>query len=92
LASKGTSNIKYYDIGVSGSSLNFLSEYTGGAAQGALGLLPKRMCNVNTCEVAKFLKVTGTIGDLFSKTLAATSVDTISFQVPRKVRGFLVGF
>lgn len=57
LASKGDSSIRYFEVS-GGNQLNMLKEFSTGIAQGAVAMLPKILCNVNTCEIAKFLKVT----------------------------------
>jgi coronin-1B/1C/6 len=72
LAGKGDGNIRYYELVDEDPYLYFLSEYKSSTPQRGMGAIPKLGVDVSTCEIAKLLK------------LGATSVEPISFQVPRK--------
>ncbi len=62
-----------YEIITSEGRVNILGEFTSNNPQSSLAMLPKRNCNVGNCEFAKFLK------------LSNTTIETLSFYVPRKV-------
>jgi hypothetical protein len=72
LAGKGDGNIRYYELVDEDPFLYFLSEFKSATPQRGMGAVPKLGVDVSTCEIAKLLK------------LGATSVEPISFQVPRK--------
>jgi len=72
LAGKGDGNIRYYEVVDEDPFLYFLSEFKSATPQRGMGVVPKRGVDVSTCEISKLLK------------LGATSVEPISFQVPRK--------
>ena len=72
LAGKGDGNIRYYEIVDDSKQIYFLSEYKSAKPQRGMNFLPKRACDVSKCEVARALKVD------------PTSVEPISFTVPRK--------
>lgn len=77
--------MKVYEL-TEGNQLKQLAEYGGTTAivlrkiglfsfpQGGVALLPKRICNIRNCEIARMLKVTSN-----------NTVDTIQWLVPRKV-------
>jgi len=72
LAGKGDGNIRYYEVVDNEPYIYPLSEYSSSSPQRGMGLLPKRACNVSTCEVARFFKI------------HRDMVEPISFCVPRK--------
>lgn len=73
VAGKGDGNIRYYELTDDDKYIYFLSEFKSGDPQKGMTLCPKRMVDVQHCEVAKFLKVT-------SKNM----VVPIHMTVPRK--------
>jgi len=72
LAGKGDGNIRYYEITEEKDYIYFLSEFKSNVPQVGMGWMPKRGCDVSTCEIARLYKAIGTM------------VEPISFQVPRK--------
>lgn len=72
LAGKGDGNIRYYEITDEKDYIYFLSEYKSNTPQVGLGCMPKRGCDVSSCEIMRFYKAMNSI------------VEPISFQVPRK--------
>lgn len=72
LAGKGDGNIRYYEVVDEEPYIYFLSEFMNSSPQRGMGLLPKRACNVATCEVARLFKI------------HRDMVEPISFSVPRK--------
>ncbi|KAJ2402649.1 Coronin-like protein crn1 [Coemansia sp. RSA 2559] len=75
VAGKGDGNIRYYEY--ADDQLYFLSEYTSSDPQRGLGIMPRRGMDVRKCEVMRFYKVSGN-----------TTVEPISFRVPRKAESF----
>eukprot|EP01097_Dermamoeba_algensis_P006258 TRINITY_DN3919_c0_g2_i1.p1 TRINITY_DN3919_c0_g2~~TRINITY_DN3919_c0_g2_i1.p1 ORF type:complete len:891 (-),score=211.28 TRINITY_DN3919_c0_g2_i1:215-2857(-) len=71
LAGKGTA-IKFYEQNNSDPYLHLLTRFGLNATYSAVCRLPKRLCDVEACEVDRFLALT------------ANTVETISFHVPRK--------
>jgi hypothetical protein len=74
-AGKGDTNIKFYEISDYFPFINNLSEYKSSQSQAGLAMIPQRLNDVDKCEVANFMKLSG------------TEISTISFQVPRKNSG-----
>lgn len=72
LAGKGDSSITYFEVTSDAPGVHLLSEYKSNTPQNGLALLPKTACNVNKCELARFLKLSG------------TRVEPIRFEVPRQ--------
>lgn len=72
LAGKGDGNIRYFEITDEKDYIYFLSEFKSNVPQVGMGWMPKRGCDVSTCEIARLYKAVGTM------------VEPISFQVPRK--------
>ena len=72
LAGKGDGNIRYYEIVDTEPYIYYLSEYMSSSPQRGMGMLPKRACNVSTCEIARFYKI------------HRDMVEPITFTVPRK--------
>jgi len=73
LAGKGDGNIRFYEIDDTAPFIHHLNEYKAKEPQAGLALLPKKMCKVESCEVANFLKIT-----------PQGVVIPIRFEVPRK--------
>lgn len=74
LAGKGDGNIRYYEVTADDKPLYALSEYKSSVPQRGVAMLPKRACDLSTCEVARIYKISGD----------GKNVEPISFQVPRK--------
>lgn len=74
LCGKGEGTIRYYEIVDEHPYIYYLNQFISGQPQKALGWMPKRALNVNTCEIFRFYKLHGT-GNI---------VEPISFNVPRK--------
>lgn len=72
LAGKGDGNIRYYEIVDEAPYIYFLSEYKSATPQRGACAVPKTALDVGQCEIVRLLKLTG------------TSVEPISFLVPRK--------
>ncbi|EJC99685.1 DUF1900-domain-containing protein [Fomitiporia mediterranea MF3/22] len=74
VAGKGDGNIRYYEY--EHEALHPLSEYQSNQPQRGMCFLPRRALNVSECEIARAYKLSG------------TSVEPISFIVPRKSDSF----
>eukprot|EP01095_Lingulamoeba_sp_RSL-Kostka_P006313 TRINITY_DN197_c0_g2_i3.p2 TRINITY_DN197_c0_g2~~TRINITY_DN197_c0_g2_i3.p2 ORF type:complete len:451 (-),score=191.45 TRINITY_DN197_c0_g2_i3:2661-4013(-) len=72
LAGKGDGNVRYYEMVNDAPYIHFVSEYKSSTPQLGMNFVPKTICNVSECEVAKALKVSNNM------------VEPISFTVPRK--------
>jgi len=77
LAGKGDGNIRYYEIEPekpdgAKPEVHFISQYASNEPTAAVGMMPKRGCDVNTNEIAKLFRVVG------------TKLEPLSFKVPRK--------
>jgi len=72
LAGKGDGNIRYYEVVDEAPYVHFLSEFKSASPQRGMGWTPKTGLDFSTCEIARLLKV------------STTSIDPISFTVPRK--------
>lgn len=76
LAGKGDGNIRYYEI-TSGDAFCYpLSEYRSNVSAKGMAMVSKRGLNFKENETARLLKLT------------STSVEPLSFRVPRKAKGF----
>ncbi|CAL4059815.1 unnamed protein product, partial [Meganyctiphanes norvegica] len=75
VAGKGDGNIRYYEITPSPPYCHFLSQYMSSEPQRGLGIMPKRGCKVNLCEIFRFYKLHA------SKAIC----EPINMIVPRKV-------
>eukprot|EP01117_Protostelium_nocturnum_P002563 TRINITY_DN1329_c0_g1_i4.p1 TRINITY_DN1329_c0_g1~~TRINITY_DN1329_c0_g1_i4.p1 ORF type:complete len:956 (-),score=442.62 TRINITY_DN1329_c0_g1_i4:269-3136(-) len=71
LSGKGDGNVKMYEINNEAPFVHFLTEYRSALPTLGLAPLPKKMCNVKTCEVASYLKLSG------------ETVEQLHFNVPR---------
>lgn len=74
VAGKGDGNIRYYEITTSPPYCHFLNQYMSSEPQRGLGVMPKRGCKVNICEIFRFYKLHA------SKAIC----EPISMIVPRK--------
>jgi len=75
LAGKGDGNIRYYEVepeAPANAMVHFLSQYGSNEPTSGCGYMPKRGCDVNTNEIVRLYKVTGTF------------IQPLSFRVPRK--------
>lgn len=72
LSGKGDGNVRYYELCDDGTKLYYLTQYTSSAPARGMCAVPKLACKVAKCEIARLLKLT------------PTSMEPISFQVPRK--------
>ncbi|KAI7830828.1 hypothetical protein BX661DRAFT_142047, partial [Kickxella alabastrina] len=72
---KGDGNIRYYEF--ADDTLYELATYSSTEPQRGLGVMPKRGVDVVRCEVMRFFKVVGN-----------STVEPISFKVPRKAESF----
>lgn len=72
LAGKGDSSISYFEVTSDAPGVHALSEYKSNTPQNGLSLLPKTVGNIKKCEIARFLKLSG------------TRVEPIRFEVPRQ--------
>ena len=76
LAGKGDGNIRYYEI-TSGDAYCYpLAEYRSNVSAKGMAMVSKRGLNYTQNETARLLKLT------------STSVEPLSFMVPRKAKGF----
>jgi len=72
LAGKGDGNIRYYELVDENPYVYFLTEFKSATPQRGMGWTPKLGMDLQSCEIARLLKLT------------ATAVEPISFAVPRK--------
>jgi len=75
LAGKGDGNIRYYEVipeEEPKKMVVYLSQYSSNQSGAAYGAAPKRACDVNSNEIMRIYKVTG------------TSMQPLQFTVPRK--------
>ncbi|XP_070572329.1 coronin-6-like [Ptychodera flava] len=57
LTGKGDSNIRYFEVSDEPPFVHYLSTFSSSTPQRGVGMMTKRGCNVNSCEVAKIYKV-----------------------------------
>lgn len=74
LAGKGDGNIRYYEL--ENDELHYLTESKSSEPQRGLTFVPRRVLNTEENEIAKAYKITG------------TTIQPVSFCVPRKAEGF----
>lgn len=74
LAGKGDGNIRYYEL--ENDELHYLTESKSSEPQRGLTFVPRRFLNTEENEIAKAYKITG------------TTIQPVSFCVPRKAEGF----
>jgi len=74
LAGKGDGNLRYYEVELEGPApmIHFISQYSSNEPSAGCGMMPKRGCDVNTNEIVRLYKQTGTV------------LQPLSFKVPRK--------
>ncbi|KAL8591842.1 hypothetical protein ACOMHN_044338 [Nucella lapillus] len=78
LAGKGDGSIKYFEVSNTDSCFHFLNIYQSPSPQRGFGVMPKRGCDVQRCEIFRFYKLHA----------AKNLVEPISMIVPRKSDGF----
>eukprot|EP01103_Thecamoeba_quadrilineata_P012635 TRINITY_DN32_c1_g3_i1.p1 TRINITY_DN32_c1_g3~~TRINITY_DN32_c1_g3_i1.p1 ORF type:complete len:1186 (+),score=292.57 TRINITY_DN32_c1_g3_i1:96-3653(+) len=71
LSGKGNS-IYYYEVNSEAPFVHLLNKFQTPTTHSAVGLLPKRVCDFQACEIARFIRLT------------QTTVETVGFHVPRK--------
>jgi coronin-1B/1C/6 len=80
LPGKGDGAIRYYEFEDKGEKpeVHYCSQYSSNDPTAAIGCMPKRGVDVNTCEIMKFFRVvaTGSAGNF--------KMEPLSFKVPRK--------
>ncbi|XP_052786744.1 coronin-1A-like isoform X2 [Mya arenaria] len=74
VAGKGDGNIRYFEITNKDPFLHDLNNYVSSEPQRGLGVMPKRGCDINRCEIMRFYKLHA----------AKNFVEPISMIVPRK--------
>ncbi|TKY88738.1 hypothetical protein EX895_002369 [Sporisorium graminicola] len=74
LAGKGDGNIRYYEL--ENDELHYLTESKSSEPQRGLTFVDRRFLNTDENEIAKAYKITG------------TTIQPVSFCVPRKAEGF----
>jgi coronin-1B/1C/6 len=74
LPAKGDGAIRYFEFEDKGDKpeIHFCSQYSSNDPTAAIGSMPKRGVDVNTCEIVKLFRVQG------------TRLEPLSFKVPRK--------
>jgi len=73
LAGKGDGGIRYYEYEEKEKAeIHYCSQYASNDPTAAIGCMPKRGVDVNTCEIVKLFRVQG------------TKLEPLSFKVPRK--------
>jgi len=74
LPAKGDGAIRYYEFEDKGDKpeIHYCSAYSSNDPTAAIGSMPKRGVDVNTCEIIKLFRVQG------------TRLEPLSFKVPRK--------
>lgn len=73
LCAKGDSNMRYFEITDEPPFIHYINTYQSTEPQRGMGCMPKRGCDVLSCEIARFYK-------LHTKGLC----EVITFTVPRK--------
>ena len=73
LCAKGDSNMRYFEITEEPPFIHYINTYQSSEPQRGMGWMPKRGCDLLSCEIARFYK-------LHTKGLC----EVISFTVPRK--------
>lgn len=81
LAGKGDGTIRYYEYETNSDGkpeVHFCSQYASNESTAAIGCMPKRGVDVNTCEIMKFFRV------VVTTTPNIFRMEPLSFKVPRK--------
>jgi hypothetical protein len=78
LCGKGDRNIRYYEMemlsgDITGCKPYYINEYVSSTEQQAIWPVPRHALNVRSCEIARFQRLT-----------YESTVETLSFSVPRK--------
>lgn len=73
LCAKGDSNMRYFEITDEPPFIHYINTYQSSEPQRGMGWMPKRGCDLLSCEIARFYK-------LHSKGLC----EVLTFTVPRK--------
>jgi len=73
LCAKGDSNMRYFEITEEPPFIHYINTYQSTEPQRGMGWMPKRGCDVLSCEIARFYK-------LHTKGLC----EVLTFTVPRK--------
>jgi coronin-1B/1C/6 len=73
LCAKGDSNMRYFEITDEPPFIHYINTYQSSEPQRGMGWMPKRGCDLLSCEIARFYK-------LHTKGLC----EVITFTVPRK--------
>uniref|UniRef100_U5ETW4 Coronin n=1 Tax=Corethrella appendiculata TaxID=1370023 RepID=U5ETW4_9DIPT len=73
LCGKGDSVIRYFEVTPEQPFVHYINQFQTPDSQRAIGMMPKRGCDVSTCEIAKFYRLNN--GGL---------CQVISMTVPRK--------
>jgi coronin-1B/1C/6 len=76
LAGKGDGNVRVYEVNHEGDSLNPVFDFRSNVSAKGMAFVPKRGLNILANETARLLKLT------------TSSVEPLSFTVPRKAEGF----
>lgn len=76
VAGKGDGSIRYFEINDEEPYVHYLNMYQSQQSQRGLGYMPKRGCDSNKNEIARFFK------------LHSNKCEPISFTVPRKAETF----
>merc|ERR1712048_17626 len=74
IAGKGDANVRFFEA--TATELHYLSQYGSTTPQKGFDFLPKRCVDVGVHEIALYLK------------LESTSIQPVSFRVPRKSEAF----
>ena len=72
VAGKGDANMRYFEYTEEHPYIHYINTFQSSQSQRGMGFMPKRGCDVNKNEVARFFK------------LHPNKVEPISFTVPRK--------
>lgn len=76
LAGKGDGNVRVFEVSAEGDSVSAITEFRSNVSAKGMAMVPKRGLNVLSNETARLLKLT------------TSSVEPLSFIVPRKAEGF----
>lgn len=76
VAGKGDGSILFFEVTNDAPCVHPCSEYKSNTPQNGMVMLPKSVCKVETCEIGRFLKLSG------------TRVEPIRIQVPRQESSF----
>lgn len=76
VAGKGDTSIRYFEVNDDEPYVHYLNMYQSQNSQRGLGFMPKRGCDSNKNEIARFFK------------LSSNKCEPVSFTVPRKAETF----